>query len=316
MDVKVSVAIATYNRAEMVREAVMAALAQTRAPDEIIVADDASTDRTVEGLEAIGDARVRVLTRQTNSGGVENWNGAMRAATGAFVAWCSDDDRFLPHHLETSIDFLKQNPRVAMVHSGFIDALESGGRTKMIERRLRSKRPIVVDRRKLARYMIRYYNWPFHPSTLVMRREVWERTGEFNPRYALADTDWFARAAGGFRIALLPRHGVVNRRHAGNWSNRVGSAAMQREIYEIVGRRISNPLWRVAWRVNVKARLAWTIRMRIATGHREAACSAWRVLAKETGWRVPEWMERWGSNWIGRLCAGRVAESGVSVSPL
>ena len=42
---KLSVAMATYNRAPMVREAIEAALAQSLLPDEIVVSDDASPDR-------------------------------------------------------------------------------------------------------------------------------------------------------------------------------------------------------------------------------------------------------------------------------
>ncbi len=53
-DVRISVAIATYNRAAMVREAVEAALAQSRAPYEIVVADDASTDGTSQVLGPAG----------------------------------------------------------------------------------------------------------------------------------------------------------------------------------------------------------------------------------------------------------------------
>lgn len=318
MKATVSVVIATFNRAEMVREAVMAALRQTRAPDEIVVADDASTDRTVEGISSLGDPRVRVVRRETNSGGVENWNSAMRAARGDYLAWCSDDDRFTPHHLEASVGFLEAHPEIGMVHSGFIDAIELDHRAEFVERKLRSRKPLVLHRGRLVRYMIRYYNWPFHPSTLVMRREVWERTGAFDARYALADTDWFVRAAEHFRIALLPRHGVINRRHAGNWSNRVGSARMQREIFEIVERRISNRFSKLLWRVNVKARLAWTIGLRVRSGHGDAACASWSVMARETGWAAPRWVERWGSRWIRWRSAGKIRTLGISerVSPL
>ena len=103
-DVKISVAIATYNRAAMARQAVEAALAQSRAPDEIVVADDASTDDTGQVLDRLStcDARVRVIRQPVNSGGVANWNAAMAATRGDLIAWCSDDDRFLPGHLEAS----------------------------------------------------------------------------------------------------------------------------------------------------------------------------------------------------------------------
>jgi hypothetical protein len=187
-------------------------------------------------------------------------------------------------------------------------------------RQLRAGRPIIVDGRHLVAYMIRYYNWPFHPSTIVMRREVWERTGEFDSRYALADTDWFVRAAARTSIALLPRHGAINRRHAGNWSNRVGSAAMQREIFEIVERAIagqrgsswalSRGLWKTIWRANVRARLTLTLWARLRSGHGDAACAAWHGILQHTGRRTPGWIERVGARCIAWRCrrGGREAE--------
>ena len=111
---RISVAIATYNRAAMVREAVEAALAQSHAPYEIVVADDASTDETCQVLArlAAGDRRVRVIRQTANSGGVENWNAAMNVTRGDLLAWCSDDDRFWPGHLEASFKYLKAHPEV------------------------------------------------------------------------------------------------------------------------------------------------------------------------------------------------------------
>ncbi len=306
---KISVAIATYNRSAMVREALLAALGQTRAPDEIVVADDASTDGTADAIRTIRDPRVKVLRRATNSGGVGNWNAAMNTCSGDVIAWCSDDDRFTKGHLEASVAYLETHPEIGLVHSGFTDSMEVNGAQNIEARRLRPA--CVLDAANLARYMIRYYDWPFHPSTLVMRREVWEQTGPFDPHYALADTDWFIRAAAITKIARLARCGCLNRRHAGNWSNRVGSARMQREIFEIVASRIRGPVWKQMWRLNVLARLALTVRVRVIEGHSEAACAAWHEMV-EIG--VPAWTERAGAGLIRGWCAGRVGRA--TVTPL
>ena len=95
---RVSVAIATYNRAGMVRQAIEAALEQTRPPEEIVVADDASTDSTWAALNELAgcEPRVRIFRRERNSGGVENWSFAIGQTRGDYIAWCSDDDRFTP----------------------------------------------------------------------------------------------------------------------------------------------------------------------------------------------------------------------------
>jgi glycosyltransferase involved in cell wall biosynthesis len=334
---KLSVAIATYNRASMVREAIGATLAQSTPPDEIVVSDDASTDGTAAMLEEIaqhleivfgnrpqeagGGPHLRVLSQGVNTGGVENWNAAMRSTSGDFIAWCSDDDRFAPDHLKASVEFLEQHPEVGMVHSSFIDSIEAGDRAEQHPRPLRSTKPLIVNTRNLIRYMIGYYDWPFHPSTLVMRRAVWQRTGEFDPAYALADTDWFVRAATITNIAMLPRHGVINRRHPGNWSNRLGSAHMQREIFEIVEKALAAKHWptrifcRAIWRANVRVRLALTLRARLRSGHPDAACAAWNTILQRTGRKAPRWIEELGQRWITRNAAP-ASNARQSVSPL
>jgi len=328
--VKLSVAIATYNRAAMVRQAVEAALHQSHSPAEIVVADDASTDATHQVLDRLSkcDARVRLIRQPVNSGGVVNWNTAMAATRGELIAWCSDDDRFLPGHLEASADYLEAHPEVGVVHSSFVDVWETPLGMTEEARPLRAAGPLLVDRRNLWSYLTRYYDWPFHPSTLVMRRQVWERTGPFDAAYALADTDWFVRAAEHFQIALLPRYGVLNRRHPGNWSNRLGSARMQAEIFQIVEnamvrrwpyagpRRI---LWQTIWRNNVRLRLLLTVRARMLSGHGDAAAAAWETLTLHTGPPSLRWLNRPGQDRIRRRadrCGPAAPEGRQMVSPL
>ena len=264
--VRVSVAIATYARAAMVREAIEAALGQTRPPQEIVVSDDASPDQTLAVLEQLvrSHPSVQIVRQARNTGGVPNWNAALNQTSGEYLAWCSDDDRYLPDHLEASLKYLEAHPDVGLVHSGFVDAVETGSLTERVARPHRFPEPYRVGRDNLISYMIRCYDWPFHPSTIVMRRKVWVETGSFDPSYALADTDWFVRAAERFSVVLLPRHGVVNRRHPGNWSNRVGSAGMQHEIFAIVEGSIQR-LWSRNLMARAWARALWRANVRLAS---------------------------------------------------
>ena len=320
----ISVAIATYNRAPMVREAVLAALAQSRAPHEIVVSDDASTDQTIPALASLGDARIKIVRQARNSGGVGNWNAAIDATHGDLIAWCSDDDRFLPGHLETSAAFLEAHPRIGLVHSGFVDSIETADGERTTPRPLRPHSVLTLN--DLIPYLIRYYDWPFHPSTIVMRRKVWEQVGPFNTAYQFADTEWFLRAVEKFPAAFLSRHGVLNRRHSGNWSNRLGSAHLQREIFQIVegsiARNYAFPakmFWRAAWRANVRARLALTLRARLQSAHADAAAAAWHGLLQDAGFPAPAWIEHAGEAAIRGICAGReprFRDRRQSVSPL
>lgn len=312
----VSVVIATYNRADMVRQAIQAALGQSRPPDEIVVVDDASTDSTPETLRelAAADSRLRVFRRSVNSGGVPVWNEAAARARGDLIAFCTDDDRFLPGHLEASLEYLDLHPEAGLVHSSFIDALESEVECSFEPRPFRCSTPLKITSANLIPYLARFYDWPFHPSTLVLRRGVWTHTGGMNPSYALADTDWFIRAVEQFPAVMLPRHGVYNRRHPGNWSNRLGSARMQREIFEIVealidrkwGKdRLRRNAWKFVWRSDVRLHLLLTLLARLKTGHGDAACSAWRGILQDTGRHSPAWLEHAGSKVLHWFCRGR-----------
>jgi hypothetical protein len=137
---------------------------------------------------------------------------------------------------------------------------------------------------------------------------------------------------------MLARHGVYNRRHAGNWSNRLGSARMQREIFEIVERSIHRIygdrihrdrmdsttalrryFWKCVWRANVRMRLVLTLRARLMSGHAEAACAAWNALTDGTGRKLPRLLARAGSSLILWRCGQgkpRLDDVRQSVSPL
>ena len=58
---RVSVIIPTYNRAELVHQAVQSVIAQSWLDWELIVVDDGSTDETIAALKALGEWRLRVL---------------------------------------------------------------------------------------------------------------------------------------------------------------------------------------------------------------------------------------------------------------
>jgi len=123
---------------------------------------------------------------------------------------------------------------------------------------------------------------------------------------------------------MLPRHGVVNRRHAGNWSNRMGSAQMQREIFQIVERYIlgrwarglRRTAWQSVWRANVRLRLLLTLRARLKTGHVQAVASSWEALCQGTGRSVPAAIQRAGDVVLRGWSLRRDREPPESVTPL
>ena len=244
---KVSVTIATYNRFEMVSQAIDAALQQTLMPYEIIVVDDCSPDKSYDRLKERykNEPIVKVFKQEKNTGGVPNWNAAIDYATGDYIAWCSDDDRFFENHLELAMDFLNSHSDVSFIHANFatIHELEGPSNFNTIDTSILSQlelnthrfnKPFIISRENIFNYYHDYFNWPFHPSTFVFKNQVWNTIGPFNPSYELSDSDWYVKVAAKFKIALLPYYGALNRRHSNNWSKQMGSMAMQKEFFEMI----------------------------------------------------------------------------------
>jgi len=111
-DVVTSVCIPTYNRAGMLRRAIRSAQAQTERRIEILISDNASTDRTedlVSGL-AEADARIRYVRNARNLGMVGNWNRCLAEASAPVMCLLSDDDTLTPGAVAAGRDLLGRHP--------------------------------------------------------------------------------------------------------------------------------------------------------------------------------------------------------------
>ena len=96
---KISVIIPAYNGAATLAGAIESILRQTRAPEEIVVCDDCSTDATRE-VAARYSGRVQCVGREVNGGLSANRNTAIQASRGDWFLFLDQDDELLPHALE------------------------------------------------------------------------------------------------------------------------------------------------------------------------------------------------------------------------
>lgn len=97
--------IPTYNRKELLVEAIRSVLDQDLPDFEVVVVDDGSTDGSAEEA-ALLDPRVRVL-RQANARRGRARNRGLQTANGDYVAFLDDDDRFEPWHLSQAVARLR-----------------------------------------------------------------------------------------------------------------------------------------------------------------------------------------------------------------
>jgi glycosyltransferase involved in cell wall biosynthesis len=91
-------------------------------PQEVIVVDDCSTDDTVAKVQAINDARIKIVRQPKNAGAQAARNRGIREAGYPWIAFQDSDDEWLPRRLELGVQALAKvdfNP-YTMVHGNCI----------------------------------------------------------------------------------------------------------------------------------------------------------------------------------------------------
>lgn len=112
---KVSIGLPVYNGHRTLRDAVRSVLMQTHKDWELILADDGSTDGSLELMRQIRDPRVRVLSDGQNRGLVWRLNQIAQEARGKYLARMDADDMMHPERIERQARFLQSHPECDVV---------------------------------------------------------------------------------------------------------------------------------------------------------------------------------------------------------
>lgn len=134
----VSIITPSYNTSRFIAETIESILAQTYTNWELLITDDASTDNSVEIIEAYvrKDSRIQLFRLEKNSGAGVCRNRSIQEARGRFIAFCDSDDRWMPEKLEKQLAFMRKKD-CALSYSAYLTCDERSEITG-----------IVVGRRK------------------------------------------------------------------------------------------------------------------------------------------------------------------------
>jgi len=186
---RVSIVMATFNRAHLIGQAIEALRRQTLTDWELIIADDASVDDTPATVRAWTerDSRIVSIRNETNLGISRNYNNALRLVRGEFVAMLDDDDIWCAEDkLERQVRFLETHPEYVGCGGGLI-VINMEGRELY-----RFLKPESDD--QIRRTML--FSNPMANSTTMFRREAGERVGWYDGelRYS-GDRDFWMKLA-------------------------------------------------------------------------------------------------------------------------
>jgi len=155
----ISVVVPTRDRPELLREAIAAIREQDYpAPVDVVVVYDQSTpDMTLASDDP--HRPVRVISNSRTAGLAGARNSGILAATGELVAFCDDDDRWLPGKLAAQVDELLAHPDAEFVSCGIQVSYDGTVNDRVLD----------LDSVSLAA-LLRDRMTELHPSTFVIRR--------------------------------------------------------------------------------------------------------------------------------------------------
>jgi len=224
---KVSVIVPTYNRAHLITEAIDSILNQTFKDFELIIVDNYSSDDTESIVKSYADERIRYFKHQNNGLVSINRNYGINKSRGEYTAFLDDDDLWLPEKLEKQVEFLDSDKELGLVYSDtYIIGSNGNLREHTYFYRIKPFRGNVFNKLLQGNFI------PM--LTVVIRKEVLDKVGGFNPRYKICqDYDLWLRIAEYYPIDFIEQPLAKYRVHGGS-SFQENTALSYQEVLQII----------------------------------------------------------------------------------
>jgi len=214
----VSIIIPTYNRADLLGDALSSVFAQCYRDFEVIVVDDGSTDNTAEVLRPLAEQDLIRYIHQKNAGEAAARNKGLLEARGRYIAFLDSDDLFEPEKLKLQTEFLQNHPEVGLVHSGYIKFDNAGNNL--------GYRDASWFSGSIYPQILLYWTTLMAVDAVLIPRIVFEHVGLFNETLRTGpDLDMWRRIARRYPFAFINKSLARVRVHEGNISGNKMDAA-------------------------------------------------------------------------------------------
>lgn len=237
---KVSVILTSFNHEKFIREAIDSVLDQTVTDFELIIWDDASSDKSWEIICGYTDSRVKAIRNEQSRRGIYGINKAIsEMAVGEYIAIHHSDDVWAPDKLEKQIAYLDTHSEIGAVFTNALAVAENGSPLPDGNHHYSNifNQPNRT-RHEWLRFFFNRGNALCHPSVLI-RKTCYEDCGLYRYGFAqLGDFDMWIRLCLKYEIHILPEK-LVRFRVRDNEANSSGSRPESRirtayEFYKLL----------------------------------------------------------------------------------
>jgi glycosyltransferase involved in cell wall biosynthesis len=245
---RVTIGMPVYNAERYIDEALASLLGQSFDDFELIISDNASTDRTEEvcRLLARKDDRILYIRNRLNYGVIHNFNQVLRISSGEYFKWAASDDVCGRDYLRRAVDVLDADPSVVLVWARTVGIDEHGNRVGTPAEVSDLNSPVsvyspdpVVRFRRLMRHMW-WVNGPFYG---VIRAE--SLANRLHPIHMSGDQILLTELSLLGRFYEIPDVEFLSRVHVGKTSRASTLKARALVVDPPMGGRRSYGWWRL-----------------------------------------------------------------------
>lgn len=198
----ISVIIPAYNAEKTIQETIESVLNQTHSNLEIIIINDGSQDSTLDIINSIQDARIKVFS-YPNSGLAASRNRGFHHSVGDYVSFIDADDLWTADKLEAQLKALQTNSKAAVAYS-WTDLIDESGQF------LRSGNHTTANGNVYAQLLLSCF--VVSGSNPLIRRQAFIEVGGFDESLAASqDFDLYLRLAAQYDYVAVSSPQVLYR---------------------------------------------------------------------------------------------------------
>ena len=281
MTPRVSIGVPVYNGERFLAETLDSVLAQTFGDIEVIISDNASTDRTREICAEYQkrDSRVRYYRNDQNLGSTRNFNRTVDLATGEYFKSASADDLCAPELVSQCVSVLDAQPQVVLCYGRTTLIDEHSRSTQPYEDRLDLRSPRPTERFRDALTKVRLVN----VLQGVMRLRALRQTGLLGG-YVGSDVVLVVELTLYGQFHELPQRLFFRRLHSGAFSSLTSTESRQAFLDPSVRSTSRLHFWRhykEYLRAIRRAPVSATEKAQLIYTTVRMGALSWRVLARE-----------------------------------
>lgn len=264
----VSVICLCYNHEKFVRQAIQSVLAQSYPNIQLIVVDDASTDKSREVIEEAMKGRQGMAHfLPENLGNTRAFNFALEQCNGKYIVDLAADDLLTADRIEKQVCFFEnQSGQTGVVYS---DAHYIDEKGDVLGRHFSNARhrAHVGD---VYEYVIAEYFIP--PPTMMMKKQVLDELAGYDGDLAYEDFDFWIRSARNWQYGYQPEVLTLIRKTQGSLSTKAYKKK-DKQLYStyLVCRKIKELNRSDKENKALLKRLAYEIRQSVFSGNFEEA---------------------------------------------